>query len=481
MASNHGRSHRLARCAPREVGINSERVLRFLDRVNADVGGLHSFMLLRHGRVAAEAWWAPYEAHRPHMLFSLSKSFTSTGIGLAVTEGRLGLEDRVLSFFPEEAPPTPSANLKAMTIRHLLTMNTGHAEDTLGRTVRTTEGDWVRTFLSLPVEHAPGSRFVYNSGATYMLSAILQKSTGETLLRYLTPRIFEPLGIRGMTWERCPKGINTGGWGLSITTEDIARFGQLYLQRGVWEGRQLISGDWVDAATSRQVSNGDDPNNDWTQGYGYQFWRSRHGAYRGDGAFGQYCIVLPAQDAVIAITSGVADMGAILNAVWNDLLPAMRSEDAGTAEADAKLRQTSGRQRVPPPAGAATSPIASRLGGTVYRIARNSAGIRTAAFAATPSRVTLTLVDDEHTPPLVCGLTDWVRGRTRYGGSAPTPVAAMAAWTSPQTLTIKACFYETPFIRTIVAVFDDDRLTLSWAENVGFGPTEGPTLVGTRL
>src|SRR5262249_17904140 len=160
---------------------------------------------------------------------------------------------------------------------------------------------------------------------TYMLSAIVQKTAGLTVLDYLRPRLFEPLGIEDPTWGTSPQGVSLGGYGLSIRTEDIARFGQLYLQKGEWQGRQLLPTTRVQAATSRQVSNGSSPQSDWDQGYGYQFWRCRHGAFRGDGAFGQYCLVMPEQDAVLAITSGVKDMQAVLNLVWDKLLPALGS------------------------------------------------------------------------------------------------------------------------------------------------------------
>src|SRR5260370_32115779 len=188
-----------------------------------------------------------------------------------------------------------------------------------------------------------------------MLSAIVQKATGVTVLDSLKPRLFEPLGIERPTWESSPQGVTTGGYGLSIRTEDIARFGQLYLQKGKWNGKQLVPESWVDAATARQTSNGSSPKSDWDQGYGYQFWRSRHGAYRGDGAFGQYCIVLPEQDAVIAITSGVKDMQAVLNLVWDKLLPAMKSSPLSPdQEARAKLEQTLKGLSLRPPEASGT-------------------------------------------------------------------------------------------------------------------------------
>jgi CubicO group peptidase (beta-lactamase class C family) len=174
-----------------------------------------------------------------------------------------------------------------------------------------------RAFLALPVAHKPGTHFLYNTPATYMLSAILQKATGTDLMDYLRPRLFEPLGIRNPSWEKSRDGITLGGYGLKVTTEDIARFGQLYLRKGQWRGKPLVPAAWVAVATARQTSNGSSPTSDWEQGYGYQFWRCRHGAYRGDGAFGQFCIVMPEQDTVVAITSGTRDLQGVLDLVWN--------------------------------------------------------------------------------------------------------------------------------------------------------------------
>jgi CubicO group peptidase (beta-lactamase class C family) len=277
--------------------------------------------------VVAEGYWAPSQANDPHILFSLSKSFTSTAIGMLVADGRLSVDDPVLQHFPDEAPTDPGESLRQMQVRHLLTMSTGHDVDATPR-VRQGGPAWRRSFLALPVEHEPGTHFVYNSAATYMLSAIVQRLTGQRLVEFLGPRLFEPLGIDAPTWETSPEGIDAGGWGLSARTVDIARFGQLYLQHGTWRGQQLVPREWVAVATSFQVSNAASgtTNPDWQQGYGYQFWRCRHGAYRGDGAFGQFCLVLSEQETVLAITGGVADMQSVLNLVWQHLLPALGSE-----------------------------------------------------------------------------------------------------------------------------------------------------------
>jgi CubicO group peptidase (beta-lactamase class C family) len=321
VSSAYAEPVRLPRSTPEAQGVSSQNIRTFVEAANQSVDTMHSFMLVRHGFVVAEAWWKPHSAETPHIMNSLSKSFTSTAVGLAVAEGKLSIDDPVLKFFPEETPSQPSKNLNAMRVRDLLTMSTGHQTEP-----KFVENEpWVKTFFAHPVDHKPGAHFTYNSAATHMQSAIVRKVTGETVLEYLRPRLFEPLGIENPEWGTSPQGNTLGGWGIYLRTEDIAKFGQLYLQKGQWNGKQLVPAAWVEQATSRQVSNGSDPTKDWDQGYGFQFWRCRHGAYRGDGAHGQFCIVLPEQDAVIAITANTRDMQAQLNVVWDNLLAAFQA------------------------------------------------------------------------------------------------------------------------------------------------------------
>jgi CubicO group peptidase (beta-lactamase class C family) len=327
----------LPRSTPEAQGISSQGIRTFVEAADKQVDTMHSFMLLRHGRVVAEGWWKPEAAEKPHVMHSLSKSFTSTAVGLAVAEDKLSVDDPVLKFFPEDAPSEPSDKLKAMRVRDLLTMSTGHETEVKF----TSDQPWVRTFLAQPVPHKPGTHFLYNTPGSHMLSAIVRKVTGETVLDYLKPRLFEPLGIENPEWGSSPQGNTFGGWGLKIRTEDLAKFGQLYLQKGQWNGKQLVPVPWVEQATAKQVSNGSDPAKDWDQGYGFQFWRSRHGAYRGDGADGQFCLILPEQDAVIAITANTKDMQAELNVVWDKLLPAFQQEPLPeNTEEQARLKQT---------------------------------------------------------------------------------------------------------------------------------------------
>lgn len=467
------------RSTPESQGISSTAILAFADEAEKNLDALHSLMLLRHGSVVAEGWWSPYGAEIPHDLFSLSKSFTSTAVGMAVAEGRLSLDDPVLGFFPDEAPAVPSANLAAMKVRHLLSMSTGHAEDTMGPMFDAEDGDFARAFLALPVAHAPGTHFLYNTGATYMLSAILQRLTGITLLEYLQPRLFGPLGILGATWRSCPKGVNFGGFGLSVKTEDIARLGQLYLQRGVWQGKRLLPEEWVAQATAVQIANGSKPESDWEQGYGFQFWRCRYGAFRGDGAFGQFCLVLPEQDAVLAVTAGVGNMQAVLDLVWARLLPALQPgvlPEAPAAQAELVARL--GHLSLSPQAGEATSPISPQVSGKRYLFPDNDQQVTALAFDFAARPAVVTLWDGNGPHPIPVGFGSWAKGTSSFGSEREEPVAASGAWVGEDTFVLKACYYESPFCPTIQCRFTGGQVLYDRTDNVSFGSTTHPQLVG---
>jgi CubicO group peptidase (beta-lactamase class C family) len=479
----------LSRSTPEAQGISSRAILSFVQAADSSIDGMNSFMLMRHGKVVAEGWWSPYEARTPHVLYSLSKSFTSTAVGLAIADGKLSLDDEVLKYFPHEAPAEPSANLRAMRVRDLLRMNTGHVTEArlfgeVDSSMRS--ASWVKRFLAHPVEFKPGTHFLYNSPATYMLSAIVQKVTGQTVLDYLEPRLLEPLGIERPTWVESPEGINAGAYGLSVRTEDIAKFGQLYLQNGQWNGRQLIPAVWVEEATARQTSNGSSPRSDWDQGYGYQFWQSRHG-YRGDGAFGQYMLILPKYDAVVAITSGVRDMQSVMNLVWDKLLPAM--QNAAIPEDDAAhraLETTLAGLTVHPPAGKPSSPVARAISGKWYELGENPRGLRAVSLDLTskaPALLVRTAAGETRTP---LGLGRWARTMPGFANgiermlSVPErpQVAASGAWTADSVFRVKLVAPETPFYSTLDFHFDGNRLVLDGEQNVSFGPTKMARLEG---
>ena len=313
----------MVQVSPESLGLPSGAVLAWLDALAADGLEGHGFTLRRSGRVVAGGHWFPYGPERVHHVYSLSKAFAAAGVGLLVQESRLSVEDRMVDLFPDALPPVVGEHLRAMRVKDLLTMRTGHAADVSDALVAAGDGDWVTSFLAQPVEFQPGTHFVYDSGASFLLSALVQRVTGETLLDYLKPRLLEPLGVRGTRWVSNARGVNLGGWGLHLRTEDVASFGQLLLNRGVWQGQRLLSAAWVDAMSAAHVPPGTNPgdeHSDWAQGYGYGLWRCRHGAYRADGAFGQFCVVMPEQDMVLAVTAGVADMQRVLDHTWTHLL-----------------------------------------------------------------------------------------------------------------------------------------------------------------
>ena len=475
------------RASPESQGVDSAAILRWVAAVESQVHELHSFMLLRHGHVIAEGWWSPYSPERPHLLFSLSKSFTSTAVGLAVAEGRFSLDDPVRSFFPEVTPAGTTPYLAAMQVKHLLSMSTGQAADTWTPMVLRPDGDWIAGFFEEQVQYPPGTHFVYNTGATYMLSAIVQRTTGEKLLDYLGPRLFEPLGIAGATWEESPQGITAGGIGLSLKTEDVARFGELYRNKGQWQGRQILPEAWVEQATSLQVpSTG--MNTDWTQGYGYQFWRCRHNGYRGDGVFGQFCIVLPDHEAVLALTSGVDifEMQQPLDLIWDLLLPAMQPAPLpANPDAERALREKLAGLRFAPVQGAADSPLASAISGRTYAVDTNPLGIETVTLECFGAEwwIGVRSTKGDERIPVGCGA--WKQGETRLFGQPllfdRTAVAASGAWTGSDTFTLLLRLNETPFFYTLDCHFAGDELLVEIRVNVSLESLEPILLTGRRI
>jgi CubicO group peptidase (beta-lactamase class C family) len=477
----------LPRSTPEKQGISSAAILDFIQSADRQIDAIHSFMLVRHGKVVAEGWWSPFGPETPHSMFSLSKSFTCTAIGLAVAEGRLSVNDPVLKFFPEAAPTNPSPNLRAMRIRDLLTMSTGQLPDEVAKIHLDLPGEWTREFLALPVEHKPGTFWFYNTPASYMLSAIVQKVTGLTTLDYLQPRLFQPLGIQPPTWDTSSQGISLGGYGLSIRTEDIARFGLLYLDKGNWRGKQLIPASWVAAATTRQSSNGSNPDSDWEQGYGYQFWITRHGLYRGDGAFGQFCIVMPNQDAVVVMTAGTTNTATMMNLVWDKLLPAMQPHRLpADAQNLSRLHAALAGLKMHPPEGSASPGADWSASGKQYLFPPNDQKIEAVALESGRGNAPTTLVirRDGVEQRITCGFGDWIMGRATWVSDVQLPakdqpVAASGAWMADGAYEAKLAFYETPFYITLTLRFSGDQLFYVTQYNVvRRGSRDLPPLVG---
>jgi CubicO group peptidase (beta-lactamase class C family) len=482
----------LPRSSPDEQGMTAKGIMDFANAVETDKLNLHSLMILRQGKVVAEGWWAPYAPDLKHTLYSLSKSFTSTAIGLAVAEGKLTVEDKVVSFFPNDKPATVSPNLAAMRVKDLLTMSTGHDKDSTPALRGGPDKNWVKSFLAQPVEHTPGTFFVYNSGATYMLSAIIQKLTGNTLLEYLKPRLFQPLAIEDMDWETDPNGINTGGWGLRVKTEDIAKFGQLYLQKGEWNGKRILPAAWVEEATRSHIQSkgGARPaeENDWLQGYGYQFWRCRNDGYRGDGAYGQYCIVLPKEDMVIAITSETSNMQAILDHVWNHILKSVKigrvSEDKDVL---AGLQKKLTTLNLPLTAGKPEGTLAAKLNGKSFKIADNELKINKVSFEFAKGWCLFRLKDDAGEHLVVNGIGGWKVGMTDLStlplklvltpvpGEIKSKIAGNGAWIDDNTFEMTWRFIETAHYETITCQFEGDNVQVSFKRSLAIlGNTKDP-------
>ncbi|WP_344150518.1 serine hydrolase [Kribbella yunnanensis] len=439
----------LPRSTPEDQGLSAAAIDAFVAAMDASEQEFQTVILLRHGHVVLEAEWAPYRLADPHTLYSVSKSVTAIAIGLAVDAGLLTIDDKVVSFFgPEDLPETISDNLAAMSVRHLLTMSTGHSEDTVEKMSQ--DRGWVRSFLGFEVQHEPGAPFVYNSGATYMLSAILQRVSGETLLDYLQSRLFMPLGITEATWGSSPEGINFGGWGLSLSTESMAKIGQLALQHGVWEGSQLVPAEWIEAATTKQVSNDNQTNTDSRLGYGFQYWRGRHNTYRADGAFGQFILGIPDHDAVVIVTSAASNMQAELDLIWDHLLPALEGKEVPVVARPEVLE-------IPAPTG----PAAQGGDGQTYTFGKNPGFLESVRWDADGS-ASLTFGSDTHL---------FTAGGWRESDAGSERVVT-TSYGDGDALVATIRWLEGPHSARFSCRIADGRMTLDGRLNVSFAPTE---------
>jgi predicted glycoside hydrolase/deacetylase ChbG (UPF0249 family) len=474
----------LPRSTPEAEGVSSEAIVSFLDAASKSKHEFHSFMMLRHGKVVAEAWWNPYRNDLKHTMYSVSKSFTATAVGFAVAEKKLSVEDKVISFFPDDLPEQVSPNLAALKIKDLLSMSVGHQTDPTF-VVASQNDNWVKAFLKTPVPHQPGTKFVYNSVATFMLSAIVQKVTGQKIMDYLTPRLFKPLGIENIDWETNPQDINTGGWGLRLKTEDMAKFGQLFLQKGMWQGKQILPAAWVEEASTMKImqdpsaSQAKKDSSDWLQGYGYQMWRSRHNAYRGDGANGQFIIVMPDQDAVIIVTAEAPDMQGEFNLIWKYLLPAFKAKKlSANPKMLAQLKERAASLALPMPIKNATSELETKISGKTYGVISKSRSLESIGFEFKNGTLQLNLKTDSVVHHLLFGAGKWESGETtKYGpylvgvargnrvGLSAYKVKGSYTWRNDKTLELTLRYIESPHTETITCSFDGDKIAVDF-ENI---------------
>jgi CubicO group peptidase (beta-lactamase class C family) len=330
----------LPRSVPSAERMDAKSVMALLDRLEKRSVECHSLMVVRHGRVVAEGWWAPYCRDRPHLLYSMTKSFTSIAVGFAVADGLLGLDDRIVDVLADHVPAHVSRQARQLSVHHLLTMTTGHRADTLEDAWGLEPADLVKGFLRIPAQDPVGTRHAYNNPTSFVLARMVERVTGRSVPDLLDDRLFGPMGVRHAEWDRVASGATFGFTGLHLTTEAVAAFGEVLLRHGRWRGEQLIAREWPELATKRHVDTMQTEDGwrttDWLQGYGYHFWMSRTG-YRSDGAMGQYCLVIPEHDLIVAMTAAAPDMRVPLEALWDCLLPGM--DVAGSPKDDWALAE----------------------------------------------------------------------------------------------------------------------------------------------
>ncbi|MDB5015594.1 MAG: hypothetical protein JWQ84_426 [Mucilaginibacter sp.] len=476
--SNNAHPFILPRSTPEMQGIASEGISKFLTAIKESGQEFHSLMVLRHGHVVAEAWWAPYSSEHRQQLYSVSKSFTGTAIGLAVSDGLLTVDDPIIKFFPEYLPSEVSENLAALKIRHLLSMSVGHGKDSILILEASAPGvPWEKTFLSLPVVFKPGSQFMYNSGASFMLSAIIKKVTGQSAHEYLKPRLYKPLDITIATWGANWEGINMGASHLRMPTEDLAKFGQLYLQNGMWNGKQVIAKEWVAEASAKHIDNGKNDST-WGYGYGYQFWLNPPGGYRADGAFGQFSIILPKYDAVVVITSESINTKNTMQAVWDVLLPEMK--DIPLPENKTRhnqLQEELKALKFDPPKMTTSSPLAAKISGKDFALDKNIFNTKAVSFRFVDDTCVFTLKEDGKPDIIITnGINKWIRkGNLKPSAHSlfslrridfDSIVAASATWQNENTLLLTWRFIETVHGDSLTCIFDDDKVTIKFLFSV---------------
>lgn len=479
VASAAGYRDGLMRSVPEAEGVSSAAILAFLAEV-ADAGlELHSLMLMRNDKVVAEGWWWPYQADRVHITHSLTKSVTAVATGLAIDERRFGLDEKVVSFFPEYVPADASENMRAMTVRNLLTMQCGHDKETSGSAWRPISTPWAAEFFKIPVPHQPGTHFQYTSAASFMLSAIISKTTGQSMADYLTPRFMEPLGIDRWHWDTSPGGVSPGGNGLSWNTSASIKLGAVHASGGMWNGKRILSEDWVRAATTQQTEG------DADGAYGYQWWMGPGRAYLALGLFSQFTIVFPEHNAVLAIFAAIDGSKKIKPFIWKHFPAAFAApSEPGTAASELKDRMAT--VRLLPPLAATHSPVAQQVSGRRYMIETDDQGVEWLSFDFTEDGCTYRMRDANGEHQITAGFADYLEQDTSMTGNrlhheyrpASQRVVAGARWVAPDTLEMTWQFVETAFRDTLLCTFTGRDVTVDRSVNLNSAETRLPTLKG---
>lgn len=492
---------KLPRSIPEFEGVSSSGIIDFLNAIDTGRQEIHSFMFLRHGKVIAEGWWDPYGPEYKHLLYSASKTFTATAVGLAVSENKLKLTDKVVSFFPYSLPDTIGTNMRELSVQNLLTMSVGQDPAGMGGG---SEEDWITAFLKNEPVHKPGTVFLYNNMATFMLSAIVQQVTRQTIFDYLKPRVFDPLSIRGADWDKNPQGINLGMIGLRLRTEDLAKFGQLLLQNGKWNNKQIIPAEWVKEATSFKIESkgGSDKlskdKNDWTQGYCYQMWRGRNNSVRLDGMAGQFVILFPDRDAIVVFTANARNTQEELNLVHNYLFPAIKSDKPIPSNAGS-YNELQKRQSAlilkPQVSQVAGNELLKKISGKEFILQDNDYQIQSVYFTFNDGECSFALKRNNQVSVIKAGSGSWRITNSKMTSLLAPPRAASKSidasytvlqpvikvgtsyfWSEPGTLEITARFIEESLgAQAIVCRFSETNGSVG----VTIGPKSAPGMMGS--
>lgn len=435
------------RSTPAAQGMSSRSIGALLDWFEQRAVEGHSIMVVRHGHVVAEGWWTPYSADRPTLLYSVTKSFTSIAVGLVISDGLLALDDRVVDVLPDHVPDDVSEQGRRITVHHLLSMTVGHGTDSLTEAWEREPGDLVNGFLRVPFSEVEGSRFVYDNATTFLLARIVERVSGRDLRELLDERLFRPMGIDHAEWDRVASGKAFGFHGLHLTTEAVAAFGELLLRGGRWGDQQLVPREWVELAT-RPHSDIPPVEDDSARGYGYQFWISENGFYA-DGAFGQHCVVIPALDLVVVVTSHNTRTSATPDAVWDCLVPGV--DHPGSARDDEILADRLRRLSFPLVAGSAEPGRSAE------------ATIIAAADSALPAGSTVLVEPVDGGWRLhFASIRDVEVGYGEWRESSPLgrPVVASGAWQG-DTFVAELFVITTP--HRVRLVVDGDTATATWS------------------
>ena len=458
-------SNTIPRSTPEAEGIPSQAILNFVDSADASkTTEFHSFMVIRHGKIVAEGWWNPFAPDLKHTLYSASKSFTATAVGLAINEGKLSLDDQLISIFPESVPDSISPNLRELKIRDMLSMSTGQI-----READISTEDWIKSYLETPVVYEPGTRYRYSSLASFMLSATVQKVTGEKVIDYLTPRLFEPLGIEGEDWETNPQGINTGGWGLRLKTEDLAKFGLLYLQKGKWNGKQILPEKWVEEATSVKIQQRPnmtqaerDSSDDSVQGYCYQFWRAKNNSYQVNGYAGQFVLIVPDKDMVVVFTAESRDMWGELGMVWKYIYPELHDETLPeNKEGVAALKKKIASLSIPPPEKSMNEEMSSKISGKTIRLAENQQGFQGLSLQFSDG-----LGEWEFGETTLHGPTIFPQAVNALNGLPPFKIAGAYRWNKDGTLELTLRYLSMHIEKFIFHFGEENKVVVDFSTSI---------------